>query len=337
MKHHISKIKLLFVVFATTGCGQFNLVPEVSVNFQDPTNVTETGFLISWSINSSEYSSLTFILAEDPSFNSIVATRSFQGTSAKATQFESLRGARTYYYRISLVMEPGSLFISDTKSIELPYQQDPVSFTTPDSFILKGSVFYLKSIKEKRPAVIMMHELGFSVNGWFNSDIMKALVSEGYVCLIYSNRGHGLSSYFEDPLELMRNPKYLANDLRGAMSYMNTIDLVQADSIALMGGSMGATMAVSGSGDDAVLTCVALSVSNNNIDYMFPGIALKSILYIAAENDMKDSRDLYQLTAEPRKLMIIENSAAHGTELLDIEDVNEEILQWILQQLPIMQ
>ncbi|MCK4747920.1 MAG: alpha/beta hydrolase, partial [Bacteroidales bacterium] len=185
------------------------------------------------------------------------------------------------------------------------------------------------------------------VNGWSNSDMLKALVAEGYICLVYSNRGHGQSSYIEDRQELINDPKYLANDLRGAMTYLTGHELVMADSIGLMGGSMGASMAVAGNGYERVLTSVALSPANLHINYMFPGIPPRSVFYLVGENDIVntgeevinfpvESNALYKLTNDPRKIMILEGSIAHGTELLEQIGVKDEILLWFQTQLPVI-
>ncbi len=340
-----SIIGLIFILLIG-GCGKFNLTPEITINFQDPTNINETSFDINWSINTTEYQSLTFVLAEDPGFGKVLISRTFKGNGTKGTTIESLRGAGTYYYRISLLKAPGSIFVSRTKSIELPYQQEFVSFFTSDSALLKGSIYYRGELTGKRPAVIFMHEFGIFVNGWINSTIVRELVAEGYICMIYWNRGHGRSSWIEDVEVLISDPVYLSNDLKGAMKYIRLNPLVMADSIALVGASMGASMSVSGSGNEMVRTSVALSPANMHINYMHPDIPLKSILYIVGDQDIVDtgervidfpaqSAKLYEMTLDPRKLLIIEQSRAHGTELLESTGVNETILQWIIGQMPI--
>ena len=344
MKLH-SIIALIFIL-SIGGCGKFNLTPDISINFQDPTNISETSFQISWSINTTEYQSLTFVLAEDPGFEEIVISRTFKGNSTRGTIIESLQSARTYYYRISLLKAPGSIFVSRPISIEMPYQQELVSFFTSDSALLNGSIYYRGELSGKRPAVILMHEFGVFVNGWINSTIVKALVSEGYICMTYWNRGHGQSFWKGEVEALISNPIYLSNDLKGAMKYIRSNPLVMADSIALIGASMGASMAVSGSGNEMVRTSVALSPANMHINYIYPDIPLRSILYIVGDQDIVDTGErvsdfpaqtaqLYGITLDPTKLLIIEQSGAHGTELLESTGVNETILQWIIGQMPI--
>ena len=46
--------------------------------------------------------------------------------------------------------------------------------------------------------------------------------------------------------------------------------------------------------------------------------------------------ELYEMTLAPRKLLVIEKTGAHGTELLESTGVNETILQWITEQMPIL-
>lgn len=320
---------------------------EVRVNFQDPADVTESSFLISWSINTIEYQSLTIFLAEDPDFNHLVESRTFENPSINGTTFENLRGAATYYYRISLVRSPGEIFISSTKSIEMPFQNESISFNTPDMANLKGFISYRGEMDGRRPAVVMMHEFGIFVNGWMNSDLLKLLVADGYICLIFYNRGHGKSTSMENIRDLLDNPDLLANDVKGALSFLQANELVMADSIGLMGGSMGGSMAVAGNGNEAVRTSVALSPGSLNTNSMYPGVPFKSVFYLVGDQDIVDTGDevidfpaqateLYNRTENPKELWIIENTKAHGTGLLEVSGVNEAILEWLRQELPLV-
>ena len=138
---------LLMGLFFLSGCGKFNTTPDVIINFQDPASVSETSFQLSWSINTTDYQSLTIILANDPSFENVVISQTFKDNSSRSIIFDDLRGAATYYYRISLVRSPGSLFISNTKSIEMPFQQESVSFDTPDRASLKGFIYFREKME----------------------------------------------------------------------------------------------------------------------------------------------------------------------------------------------
>jgi dienelactone hydrolase len=221
-----------------------------------------------------------------------------------------------------------------------------VSFDTPDLANLKGFVYYRAMMEGKRPALLLMHEFGIFVNGWINSDMLKMLVAEGYICLVYYNRGHGSSSPLDNIQDLLDDPELLANDLRGALSFIQQRENVMADSIGLLGGSMGASMAVAGNGNEAVPTSVALSPATMHIHSMYPDIPLKSIFYLVAENDVVDTGDeiidfpaqadqLYKLTEDPKKMLVLENSNAHGTGLLEASGVTGAILQWFQEQLPV--
>jgi dienelactone hydrolase len=348
---YIYKVRTFILLLASLlalaiGCDSYNLTPDVRVIFQDPQNVTETGFTLIWSIKPSDYSSMSVILARDPSFRDIVRTRTYSDHTTNTTRFDSLQGATEYFYRISIVRQPGSLFISPTKSIHMPFQNDMVSFSTADSATLKGFLSYLASTDGRRPAVIFMHEFGIFVNGWINSDLITTLVSQDYVCLVYFNRGHGSSSSLDDLHVLIEDPKYLANDLRGAMAYLAGLPMVRPEQMVLAGASMGASMAVTANGSDSVLASVALSPADSYIDYLYPGVPLKNILYIVGENDVvttdqgivnfpEEAQDLYNRTTDPRKLIVVSGTDAHGTELLESPGVNQEILDWILAHAPV--
>jgi dienelactone hydrolase len=229
----------------------------------------------------------------------------------------------------------------------MPFHQESVSFDTPDMANLKGFIYFREKMEGRRPAILMMHEFGTFVNGWINSDILKALVAEGYICLIFSNRGHGNSSSLENLTDLLDNPELLIHDLNGAFSFIQSHERVMADSIGLMGASMGASMAVAGNANESVRSSVALSPATMLTDSMYPGIPFKSIFYLVGDQDVADTgegvidfpaqaAELYERTTDPKKLMVLKNNPAHGTELLEATGVNEAILAWFKQHMPVI-
>ena len=119
---------------------------------------------------------------------------------------------------------------------------------------------------------------------------------------------------------------------------------VLQDNLGLMGGSLGAIMALAGNGYEEVLTSVALSPVNDGVFVIFPDMTLNSVYYLVGELDVHDDPDvdfpaetntLYNITEGPRKLNIIPGTSAHGTNLLTEDSLNISIESWILERLPL--
>lgn len=237
-----------------------------------------------------------------------------------------------------------AVFRSEIASTETAYQADNIELITEDSYTLTGQVAYLESVTGSRPGIIMMHEFGVFVNPWPGSELMRQLVAEGYVCLTFFFRGHGSSDPVDDLMDLIDDKSLLAEDLNTAIDYIKAHELVSSDELGLMGGSMGAIMALAGNGYEEVKTSVALSPNRNGVYAIFPDMTLSSVYYLVGEQDIHEEIEggdfpaetqlLYDLTEEPRRLDIIEGTADHGTSLLSREELNTSIKEWILDKLP---
>jgi dienelactone hydrolase len=189
-----------------------------------------------------------------------------------------------------------------------------------------------------------MHEFGVWVNPWVGSDILKQLVSEGYVCLTFFFRGHGTSTPVDNLMDLINDKSLLANDLKAAIGYLNGHELVSAGELGLMGGSMGATMALAGNGFEEVKTSVALSPGSDGVLVIFPGMTLSSVYYLVGELDIHEdpavnfpaeASSLFDLTEEPKKLDLIAGTSDHGSNLLSRDSLNTSVKNWILESLPL--
>ncbi len=348
MKHPLLFIALTFFL---ASC-EFNSGPEGSeadtpeIKILAPTMVSETEFQLNWSIVSpSGAQSVAVELSEDSEMTHITKYLDVGDISSDHVLVSNLKGATRYYYRITLLGNGVSLFKSEIASAETGFQADNVELITEDSYALSGKLAYLESVPGSRPGIIMMHELGVWVNPWIGSELMRQLVSEGYVCLTFFFRGHGTSDPVDDLMELVNDKSLIAKDLKAAIDYMEDNELVSSGELGLMGGSLGAIMALAGNGFDEVKTSVALSPTRDGVFVIFPEMTLSSVYYLVGEQDIHtelqggdfpaETQALYDLTEEPRMLDIIEGTADHGTNLLSREELNTSIKEWILERLPL--
>jgi len=319
-------------------------VPELII--LAPTMVSETGFQLNWTVvQPAGAESIAVELSEDSEMTHITQYIDVGNINSESILVNNLKGATRYYYRIIFLTGGVSVYRSDIASTETYYQVDNIELTTEDSFHLSGKLAYLESVQGSRPGIILMHEFGVWVNPWLGSDLMRQLVAEGYVCLSFFFRGHGTSDPVDDLMELINDKSLLANDLKASIDYMEELELVSSGELGLMGGSMGAIMALAGNGYEEVKTSVALSPTRDGVFVIFPDMTLSSVYYLVGEQDIHEelqggdfpaeTQALYDMTEEPRKLDIIEGTADHGTSLLSRDELNTSIKDWILTRLPV--
>jgi len=320
--------------------------PETpSLKVLPPSNISETEFQLNWTLNTLfGFQSISVDLSEDKEMAKIIKHVETGDISTEYMLVNGLKGATKYYYRLSLNDNEIPVFKSDILGAETSFRMDKVDLVTEDSYTLSSKLAYLETISGSRPGIILMHEFGVWVNPWTGSDLMKQLVAEGYVCLTFFNRGHGTSTPMDDIMELINDKSLLAKDLQAAIDFMNEHELVSSGKLGLVGGSMGAIMALAGNGYDEVLTSVALSPARDGVFVIFPDMTLSSVYYLVGELDIHDdpavdfpaeTNVLFNLSEEPKKLDIIPATSDHGSNLLSRDSLNASILDWILERNPL--
>jgi len=343
---------LLFVllVFIASSCdtggegGGAETGPDAPVlKVLAPSVVTESGFQLNWSItNAVGFNTIEVLLAEDEEMTEIVRFIELNDISSQNEIFDGLKGATPYFYTITLKNQGSTVLESEVKRAETSFKMESFSLLTEDSYSLTAKLAYLESVSGSRPGIIMMHEFGVWVNPWVGADLTKQLVADGYVCLTFFFRGHATSTPVDDMMTLINDKSILTRDLQAAIDYMNEHELVSG-TLGLIGGSMGAIMALAGNGHEEVLSSVALSPTSDGVFSIFPNMTLSSVYYLVGELDVRDQQGgdfpaetegLYNMTEEPRKLNIIPDTDDHGSNLLSRDSLNISIKEWFLQTLP---
>ena len=309
-----------------------------------PSQVSETGFQINWSIeNAFGFQSIFVQVATGDDMSNSVKYVRIDDITTDHLLVENLHGATPYFYRVSLQSEGSSVVESEIKVAETAYQVDNIELITADNYTLTGKFAYLESLSGKRPGIILMHEFGVWVNPWVGSPMLRQLVSDGYCCLTFFFRGHGTSTPMEDLMDLINNRSLLAMDLQSALDFMNSNEL-STGKLGLLGASMGATMALAGNGYEEVLTSVALSPAREGVFAIFQDMTLKSAYYLVGELDVSinpplefpaEAYTLFDLTEEPRKIDLILGTADHGSSLLERDSLVSSVEAWFLETLPL--
>ncbi len=312
----------------------------ITITLESASEIKETSFIVNWSANSADISQLTIQFAFNESFSPIEKEFEITNINENSLEVNELEGATQYKYRLKALLNNGGIIYSKISSVTTSYKIEPVTFTTSDGILIAGKLKYLESNNDIKPAIIFMHELGVWVNNWQNADVVTSLIAQGYICLIIDFRGHGQSGDYPLPTDASEIEAFInstSQDLIASINFLKTKDVVDANQFALVGGSLGAIMAVAGNEFDGVKATVALSASRLGIFSIFPELNINSALFIAGELDVNiqsvnfatEANALYNMAEEPKKLVILPGNSAHGTNLLLAPGVNQEIISWI--------
>lgn len=343
------EIFLIFTLLVLMGisCEKAEDTEPTTIEVLKPSHVSETEFQLNWSVSNTKYESVRVELSFQKDFDSVDETHKIPDNEHNSLILTDRKGATRYYYRVKLISDGIVVAESEVWVVTTTYLMENASFTTLDGLTLNGKIAYLESITEPKPGIIMMHELGVFVNPWIDSPTMMNLVSEGYVCMTFFNRGHGSSSKIDGGLmSLIEDKSGISEDLRSAIAFIAEHKKVTPDNLGLIGASMGGIMALAGNGYGEVKTSVSLSAPADGVFYIFPNMTLTSAYYLAGELDRneasnidvaKDAENLFKMTESPKKLSILPGISAHGTSLLSYGNLESEVLDWFLETLPIQQ
>lgn len=334
---------LILLILCNLSCEQGDQSGIPTLEILKPTEISETSFQLNWTVSDHNFQTLAIDLFLDKDMEVLHRHIEISDVAQQYQQFIDMRGATKYYYQISVIRDDEILLSSDRYGVETSYEIHSVTLVTSDGKNLTASLANLESNTGPQPGIILMHELGVFVNPWLDSYLLKLLVSDGYVCLSFFNRGHGTSSPIEgDLMSLIEDKSLIVKDLEAAISYMKNQSSVAPDSLGLIGASMGGIMALAGNGYDEVLTSVSLSAPAEGVYYIFPDMTLTSTFYLAGELDIRpannmdapgDASLLFNATRAPRKLIIIPGTSDHGSSLLTRDSLNIAIQEWVRETL----
>jgi len=210
-----------------------------------------------------------------------------------------------------------------------------VSLTTADHVNIRATLSTPDETGTPAAAVILIHQGGSNRREW--EPLVPQLLSQGYVVLAYDVRGHGESDPVDSVYKLFNDPAQAPLDLQAAIHFLTALPGVDAQRIAVVGASIGANLAAMASSEMGIKTAVAISGKTAAV-YNLAGksaLALRSVFYIAADGDQNGRRagwakELFDRTAEPRRLEIVANSSRHGVGIFDDRPrVMQMILEWL--------
>jgi pimeloyl-ACP methyl ester carboxylesterase len=205
--------------------------------------------------------------------------------------------------------------------------EDGVTVEASDGLALVGT-FYPGGDEPPWPGVILLHMLGSDRGVW--EEFATSLNESGYAVFALDMRGHGSTGGAQDW-------GLAPDDLQRVWAYMAGRDDVDEARTAVVGGSIGANMAlITGAGEPSVDTVVLLSPG---LDYRgvttedaMAAFGERPALIVASGEDgyaADSSRTLHELAVGESELVIYEG-AGHGTNMFGPEpELGTLIIEWL--------
>jgi pyridoxine 5-phosphate synthase len=208
----------------------------------------------------------------------------------------------------------------------------PVTLPSPDGVTIAGE-FYEGSSRSS-PAVLLVHMLTRSRGEW--GTLPDRLRDLGLTVLTIDLRGHGQSSGSAQDLPAM------SQDVRAALRWLITRPNVRADAIAVIGASLGASLALLASMD--VPQVRAIGLLSPSLDYrglrtdvsLIKRLGSRSLWMASSAEDPMALRTMRDFAAEPSgpREQHVSTVAAHGTVLLERDaDVARTLVDWLRRTL----
>jgi alpha-beta hydrolase superfamily lysophospholipase len=208
----------------------------------------------------------------------------------------------------------------------------PITFQSADGTTLSGEFF--EAPNRPSPGVVLVHMLSRNKGDWHA--LPDRIRDAGITALTIDLRGHGGSSGSASPLTAM------VQDVRAAAQWLASRPGVRPDAIAIVGASLGASLALLAAAELPQVRAVgALSPS---LDYrglrtdlgLIKRLGARSIWLAASSEDplaLRTMRDFAAESSGPRE-QHVSNAAAHGTQLLDRDaEVGRVLVDWLRRSL----
>lgn len=208
----------------------------------------------------------------------------------------------------------------------------PVTFRSPDGVSIAGE--YFESATRPAPAVVLVHMLSRSKGDW--GGLPDRIRDAGMTALTIDLRGHGQSSGSAQGLSDM------VQDVRAAVQWLATRPNVRGDAIAVVGASLGASLALLAAPDLPQVRAIGAISPSSDYRGLRTDVALvkrigrRAIWLAASAEDPLALRTLRDMAAEPSgpREQVVSTAVAHGTPLLDRDpDLARALVDWLRRSL----
>ena len=345
LSHSISFLALLFAFLIFSSCSKDEPIAEIPLKNPNLTidELESYEFQLVWPRvpNATHY---VIDLSEDEQFSTFVTPYENFETADNVIVITGLKELTTYYVRAKASNDKESSNYSETSETKTLFGGSAVEISTEDNLTLRGTI-RIPEGNSPFPIIVFCHSAGSSEKEWRSNPILTELYSEGIGILTFDNRSHGKSDNHPDvPKDnigsLLSDPEGIPLDIVAVHNYIQTLPDIDASRIGIVGSSMGANLACIGKGNLDLSYKLAVSMSPSaervaNLNSNIPNFKLRGIYYLAASNDGDreiQSKDLYNLTSNPREVVIIDGSDSHGSAIyIDHPLTRPNVIEWILE------
>jgi pyridoxine 5-phosphate synthase len=234
---------------------------------------------------------------------------------------------KEYLAALALVMLAVLLSVSGVEAAGRP-----VTLAAADGVTIAGE--YFEASSRPAPAVLLIHMLSKGKGEW--RDLPDRIRDAGITALAIDLRGHGQSSGSAQDIQKM------VQDVRAAAQWLATRPNVRGDAIAIVGASLGASLALLAAVDVPQVRAIALL--SPSLDYrglrtdtgLIRRLGARSIWLSASAEDPLALRTLRDMAAEPSgpREQHVSSVVAHGTALLDRDnEVARSLVDWLRRSL----
>jgi pyridoxine 5-phosphate synthase len=208
----------------------------------------------------------------------------------------------------------------------------PVTVPSVDGVSLAGE--YFEASSRPAPAVLLVHMLSKSRGEW--RDLPDRIRDAGITALTIDLRGHGQTSGSAQDFQGM------VKDVRAAAQWLATRPNVRGDAVAIVGASLGASLALLAAVE--VPQARALALLSPSLDYrglrtdtaLVKRLGSRSIWLAASAEDPLALRTVRDFAAEPSgpREQHVSSAVAHGTVLLERDsDLARSLVDWLRRSL----
>jgi pimeloyl-ACP methyl ester carboxylesterase len=231
-----------------------------------------------------------------------------------------------------VVMTVGS---TTAKDQELPVSHT-VQVAATDGLKLVGDFYAAENPSDElKPAVLLLHIIGSNRHSW--SLLIPSLLDAGYSVLTVDLRGFG-----DTGGEI--NWSEATTDVQTWLDWLRNQPEVRSDAISIIGGSIGANLALIGCANDAdCITAIALSpgLVYYSLKPDINQLNKRSALLVASQNDLYSADSVKQMVSSANGDIgaRIYPGTAHGTHLFEGSDKVRDgliatIVNWLDEHTP---
>jgi dienelactone hydrolase len=225
--------------------------------------------------------------------------------------------------------------------------KEDVVFNTTDNKKIQGTYYYNNiGINKKEPLVILVHQF-MSDRGQWKSDFIDSLIARKFKVVTYDIRCHGESEKTTDDLnEILTQKGNAILDISAVFKWAKNRTGIDSNRIAVVGTSIGASLALYSKYFLGSKTAVCVSIGNSTFNEFISGTDLSmtpvmkktnTVFLICGDKDgtyPEDAQNIYNtLLDEPRDLKYF-NSDKHGKDLLlQFPEIKTLVIDWLIKYL----